>query len=168
VDLHQVKTVHTPEPGRQVHLADAGDLRGDPDLGCREHLRRPIELLAAVAHGSFREAVHRGGIHHAAAAVQEGPHDLDALFARVRERRDVEGEPRAHADRGDFFARYGNRFQVDRQFARGRTAAAQRRGGSHAPDALQHRAPRNALCHCGHANSGPGCVAAIPFGNLWP
>src|SRR5437773_2681445 len=92
----------------RARAARPGRAAGRPHLGCDPEAVAHAELCRKVADGGLRRAVHRRGIDHAAAELDEAPEHL-ALRPAPRGLADVERLPGAEPERRDGLAARGNR-----------------------------------------------------------
>src|SRR5262249_421700 len=89
---------------------------------------RPIELGETVTNHLLGRAVHGRGIDQASAGIEEGAHHLRAGVARDRVVPDIEGEPAAEPDRGQFLACRGYRLVENASLLGRRELWAEQRG----------------------------------------
>src|SRR5262245_8242867 len=98
MDLHQIETLHTPEPARILHLVDSKLLERGPHLAGREERTLVFDAGEAVADHRFGRTIHRRRIDQAPAPIEKGLHYLGAGGAEIFVTADIEGDPGSQAD----------------------------------------------------------------------
>src|SRR5438874_9747213 len=108
VDMQEIEARYAPELERALELHPAERLAEGPDLGRGEEPGMRYLPEHAADHG-FRITVHRRGIDHRAAALEEGrKHRYQGARSRAV-RRHVERDPAPHAHRRKRFSGRRNR-----------------------------------------------------------
>ena len=108
VHLEEVEAGHAPIGARPLDLARSARAAGGPDLLGREQRLRIPELAQSIADGRLRRTVHRRGVDHPAAQLEEGGHDRGAFVLEFGIVADVERDPGAEADGRQSLARRRN------------------------------------------------------------
>ena len=91
---------------------------------------RIAHSLEAISHYVLGGSVHRRGVDHTPAVIEEGLQDLDPFVSQTRAAADIEGDPRAHAEDGDGFAGRRNGAHGNRPRRGSERQAAERKGQS--------------------------------------
>ena len=137
VDLDQVEPRGAQPLERLLHLRRAGVASARPDLRGQEELVGDRELGGEVADDRFGRAVHRRGVDHATAHLDEVPEHVFQGRPLGWRAADVEHAPRAEPDRGNRLA--GRRNRTTQHPGRGPGSSRKRRRSRHQP---QHLSPR--------------------------
>ena len=152
VDLHEVEARHAPEAARLLDLRRSVRGGRGPDLLGGKQRLGPAELFEPVADHRLRGAVHRRGIDHAPACLEEGGHHVGAFVAQHRIVADIEGDPGAEPDRRDRLAGGGD----------GPHQGRMRRGGRGSRQGESRSGSGGSLHECPAGDDHPSAILCTP------